>query len=151
MCTPPGIQGVQSQTIVPGISGSDNTKLSGSYLEAKTIVSKSDAIFVGKITSTGTKADISPDAPEAGPVYSGVTVRVQKILQGVVSAETSVTLFVNFGNHETLQSVGISYIFFVTKNAPGVPDPYTALKLLPASTANIDRVKALIAAAPASQ
>ena len=50
-------------------------------------------------------------------------------------------------SHEQLPKVGNTYIFFVKKIAHPDPDPYRAIKLLPATDDNIAKVKALIAQA----
>lgn len=46
---------------------------------------------------------------------------------------------------------GNSYIFFVNRNYSGSDNPFTALKLLPATDDNIAKVKKLIATASASK
>ena len=125
--------------------------LSGSTFKSEDVLAKADVVFVGTITEAGSEVLLPPTAPYAGPLYGGVKVNVLQVLRGSIGAQVSVSLFTSFVHHEKLHTVGSSYIFFVKKNAPGQPDPYTALKLLPATGDNIAKVKALIATAPASK
>ncbi len=127
----------------------ESTKLSGSDLKSEDAAAKSDGIFVGKITQIGL-----PNAKAAGQVaYYGNKVHVLQVLRGAIGAQVKVTLYVHYVSDipENPPKVDGTYIFFVKKIANPDPDPYKALKLLPATDANIARVQALIAAAPAGK
>ena len=121
--------------------------LSGSSLKSEDTVIKSDAIFIGQITQMGFQS-----LKAAGrSSYYGNIVKILQVLRGTVDAQIKITLYVYYVSDtpENPPKTGNSYIFFVKKNAPGQPDPYAALKLLPATDDNIAKVKALIAASPA--
>ena len=104
---------------------------------------------MGEITTIGFGGFKAPGES----VYRGVQVIVLQVLRGTVADSIAVTLHVvgRTEFHEDPPKVGGSYIFFVEKNAQGEADSYTVLKLIPATDANITKVKALIAAAPTSK
>jgi len=62
-----------------------------------------------------------------------------------VAGQLTASLKVFMGYRQKPPESGNSYIFFVRKNG----SEFAVLKLLPATDANIAKVKALIAAAPA--
>jgi hypothetical protein len=116
--------------------------LSGSNLKAEEIVLKSDAVFVGEITQT------SDGPPAAASMHSvGVQVKVLQILKGSVDTEISVTMDVYSIYREGPPQVGSSYIFFAHKEDNRI----RVLKLLPATDANVTKVKAAIASTPAGK
>jgi len=127
------------------VHAGDDTKLTGSDLKVENAALHSDAIFVGQITDVGAEEEFPPASAYAGPLYHGVKIKIIQVLRGTVGTQTSVTLFVDFVAQEKLQTVGNSYIFFVTKNRDKDPDPFTALKLLPATDDSIAKIKQLIA------
>jgi hypothetical protein len=123
--------------------------LSGSSLKSEDIATKVDAIFVGEITAIG----FGNTKEKGESSYRGVQVKVLQVLRGAVDTSITVTLYVvgRMDFHEDPPKVGSSYIFFAKKAGAFEKDPYIVLKLLPATDANIAKVKALIAAAPASK
>ena len=125
------------------VSGSQNPSsgLSGSDLKAEDVVVKSDAVFIGNIT--GVVAGAS--AKEQGVTTFVVSVGVTECLRGDVAGQLTASLKVFMGYRQKPPESGNSYIFFVRKNG----SEFAVLKLLPATDANIAKVKALIAAAPA--
>lgn len=124
--------------------------LSGSTLKSEDLASKCDAIFIGQIAKLG-----YPVLASAGAVsYHGVEVKVLQVLRGSIDGEVvKVTLLAMSGQnvHEAPPEVGNTYIFFVHKNTEKGWNPYTAIKLLPATNDHVTKIKALIAAAPASK
>lgn len=149
-----GIQTSKAQNIPAEAGQNESVRLIGSNIKTKDIISKMDAIFVGKITKRGEKVILPPIAQDRGNLYGGIKVAVAQVLRGSVDTQISVTLFLNALYYEKLPWIGTSYIFFVTKDAkvdPFNPDPFTVLKLLPATDANIAKVKKLIVATPPSK
>jgi len=126
-----GIQPVKAQ---------NEPVLNGSTLKAEDIAAKADAVFVGEIIQMGFP---NPSAP--GLASYGTQVKVLQVLRGSVDAQITVTIDTHAMNREEPPKVGTQYIFFVKKEG----DHFKALKLLTATDANIAKVKALIAAAPA--
>ncbi len=121
--------------------------LSGSAQKSEEIAAKANTVFIGKIIELGDPVPIAMDTAS----YSGVQVKVLQILRGTVNDEVvKVTLHTTWGRnmHETPPVIGNTYIFFARKNTEKGWNPYTVLKLLPATDDNITKVKALIAAAP---
>ncbi len=110
---------------------------------------KTDAIFVGEITQMG-----FPSIKAVGRLsYYKNKVKVLQILRGTIEPQIKVTIYLYSVSDisETQPNIGTAYIFFIKKNDQGTFDPYTALKLLPATDTNITKVKKLIAAAPVSK
>jgi hypothetical protein len=115
---------------------------SGSGKKAGDIVATCDAIFVGQIIAKGPVILTKP-----GASTHGYTVKVATLLKGTLAGEIQVSLDVRNDGRvvEVIPHVGENYIFFAMLKAGEV----IAVKLLPATDANIAKVKALIAAAPA--
>jgi hypothetical protein len=109
------------------------------------ILIKSDAIFVGKILQ------IKPTDPSAHGEVTCLanSVSVSQVLKGALGDVVSVDFKVRSYLNEKEPKIGTSYIFFVKRGGYESPNSYTLLKLLPATDANIAKVKALIAAATA--
>jgi hypothetical protein len=143
-----GIQMSEAQNS-PAEASQNGPALTGSSQKSEDIVVKADAIFVGEVTTIGFGELKAPGES----VYRGVQVKVSKVFRGTVADSITVTLLVvgRMEFHEDPPKVGNSYIFFVKKNAREQPDSYAVLKLILGTDANITRVKALIAAAPASK
>ena len=99
-------------------------------------------MFIGQIIAKGPVILTEP-----GVSYRGYTVKVATLLKGALAGEIHVSLDVrNDGRAvEVIPRVGENYIFFVILKASEI----IVVKLLPATDANIAKVKALIAAAPA--
>ncbi|MDB4793752.1 hypothetical protein OAG63_01835 [Methylacidiphilales bacterium] len=144
-----GIQGSKAQSVQPNAVENTSTKLSGSDLKSGDAITKCDAIFVGEITQMGFQSLKATGRSS----YYGNIIKILQVLRGAISVQIKVTLYVYYVSDtpENIPKVGNPYIFFVKKNASGQPDPYTALKLLPATDDNITKVKALITAAPPSK
>ena len=128
----------------PATSPSDS-ELSGRDIKIENAVSKSDSIFVGKISKMRLGSITATDRV----AYGGVQIRVLQFLRGSIDSQSLVTIYITASHvvHEAPPEVGMPYIFFVTKNTHGTSDPYTVLKLLPATDDNIAKVKQLIATA----
>lgn len=134
----------------PAGAGQNEPMLTGSTLRSDDVATKADAVFVGQITHLG----FSNLKALGEAVYRGVQVNILQVLRGSLDPQSTFTLRVmvpSTRSHENPPTVGISYIFFVKRDDPSKHDAYTVLKLLPATDANIAKVKALIAAAPAAK
>ena len=107
----------------------------GSRIKTEDAVSKSDAVFIGKITKVGF---ISVAAPNESS-YVGTEVMVSEALKG--SSKGRMTVRLHRVYPEQALKAGDFDIFFVTGA--------TVLKLLPATDGNIATVKNLIAQLPA--
>ena len=84
---------------------------------------------------------MSADHDSDGPEFHGIKVKISQKIQGSLVDQISVSIYPNILNHETTPTVGNSYIFFVRNDEKqGFADPYTALKLLPATKENINMV-----------
>ena len=118
-------------------------KLSGSAVKEEDIVSKCTAVLVGTITKAGVLDQVGA-RPLPGPLYHGVEVKVSKVIRGSTSDQIFVTIQVSNIEHEAVPEVGDSYIFFLQKDSETRWVSYTALKLLPDTSANIATVKKLI-------
>ncbi|MCE0482916.1 MAG: hypothetical protein LV479_01605 [Methylacidiphilales bacterium] len=131
-----------------GAKAQSEPVLTGSSIKVEDVVLKSDAIFSGTITQ-----ELGPpNLKGIGENYYGVHVHVIKIYLGTVAQDVTVSILVlprRLNEWAPLQ--GQTYIFFVKKNAQAASDQFTVLKLLPATDANVTKVKALIAAAPAGK
>ena len=125
------------------------SRFTGSNLKSEDVLLKVSAIFIGKITQIG----FANTKMEGVLIYRNVQINVLRILRGSLDAKSTFRLDVVplTGFREISPVAGNSYIFFVKRNYEGEPDPFIVVKLLPATDNNIARVKALIAAAPASQ
>jgi hypothetical protein len=144
-----GFQISKAQNALSETRENISIKLSGSDLKSEDIVLKANAVFVGEITELG-----HPNTKAPGQnVYHGVQIKVLQVLRGSVDAQVTVTLYIHFApnSSENPPKVGNTYIFFAHKNTEVGWNPFTVLKLLPATDDNIAKVKALIAAAPASK
>jgi hypothetical protein len=143
------IQSVKAQN--PVAAGQGESILTGSAQKSEEIAAKADVVvFIGKIIELGDPVPASTDTAS----YSGVQVKVLQVLRGTVDGDVvKVTLRTTWGRnvHESPPVVGSTYIFFARKNTEKGWNPYTVLKLLPATDATTAKVKALIAAAPASK
>jgi hypothetical protein len=126
------------------VRASDNPKYVGSTNDLPWATSKSDIIFVGTITNSGTKTQLPTTIMYAGTAYGGIKVKVLSVLRGSVGSRASVCLIVDTTVHEERPAVGGAYIFFVVPNEDQTPDPFYALKLLPATDDNIARARKLI-------
>ena len=138
-----GVQISKAQNTPTG-SGQNEPVISGSTLKSDDIVSKADAIFVGKITAIG----FGNLKAKGESVYRGVQVKVLKVLRGTIESSITVTLHVIavMDFHEDPPEAGSPYIFFVKKAGALEKDPYVVLKLLPATDDNIAKIKQLVAA-----
>ena len=144
-----GIEPLNAQN-PPATGPNESIKLSGSAIKAEDIVLSCDAVCVGEIEDMGLPTNSSTTGLV---VYSGIEVKVLQILRGAVEHQIKFTL--NTLKSPSIQEMppnfGSSYIFFVNRNSPEADDPFTALKLLPATDDNIATIKKLIATAPASK
>jgi hypothetical protein len=117
--------------------------LSGSTQKTENIVLKCDAVFIGQITHMR----LGPPASSNVASYTGVKVKVLQMLRGSFDEQIPVMLNVLALNHEEAPTTEGTYIFFLKKESGW----NIVKKLLPATNDNIAKVKALIAAAPASK
>jgi hypothetical protein len=118
----------------------------GSYLKLEDVVSKADVVFVGVLLQTGPVTVAAPGQVR----ISGNQVKVLQTLKGSVNEQVSVEFNVHNDSKGAVK-IGNTYIFFVKSIAHPDPDPYLAIKILAAADDKISKVKALIAAAPASK
>jgi len=141
MCMALGVQTLKSQDIVPQ---NESLKLSGSGLKSEDIILKSDAIFIGQIIAKGAVLMLEP-----GKSYRFYTVKVATLLKGTLAGEIQVSLDVRNDSRvvEVIPRVGENYIFFAILKASEI----IVVKLLPATDANIAKIKALIADYPVSK
>ena len=142
-CLGCGAQALNAQDVADGANRDASIKLTGSATKAEDILSLSSEVFIGGI--------IDPGIPSYGAgvgwtVYSGVGVNVAENLRGTVDQQIKVGLrtFSCPGVQELAPKGGDSYIFFVYKSTDDLQDPYTVIKLLPATTDNIAMVKGLL-------
>ena len=130
----------------------------GTYQTLEAAVVKSDAIFVGKVTDQGAEAPLPQDAPFYGPLYRGVGVRVLHSLLGLTSDDVLVSVYVASATHNGLPRMQRPQIIFLQTHRQSWPlYPFNqlgkddassiAIKVIPATEANIAEVKRLIAAA----
>jgi len=115
--------------------------LSGSELTVSVAVAKADVIFTGQVIEIGhpAKKDLGTN------VYHHLKLKRLEVLWGAIDAFVYVRLNANYNEpSESAPEVGLSYIFFAKKNEEGSFDPFTVLKLLPATDDNIAKVKQLI-------
>ena len=118
----------------------------GDDLKAEVALVQSDAIFTGEITGMGTEDhDNSFSYAYPGFHLKHVEIKVDRILRGTAGDTTSATLFVNFIPHQPIDQIKGPYVFYVKNNDPKDNDPFTVLKQLPATDANIAKTKQLIA------
>ncbi len=115
--------------LAPTVRAGDTPILTGSTLNNGEAVSKSDAIFIGKITVMGSTIPTSP----AMATFLGTKVKVDQVLQGSVGAEISASITILAQNHEVPPEKDLEYLFFVHKNAEPGRATYTAIKLLPST------------------
>jgi hypothetical protein len=117
-----------------GIVHADDTpKLTGSILTTEEAVAKSGAIFIGQMVSFGRKG-------AAGPGESKLFGNRVKVSQNLKSnfddrATVSNNRMTDLG--EKMPVTKITYIFFIIKDVPTAPDPFTVLKIIPATRDNI--------------
>jgi hypothetical protein len=116
--------------------------LAGSTLKTEDIVLQSDAIFIGKLIDLGWGETAS-----SGHDTRGAYITVLQILRGSLKGRVGVRMNMLHGPkvREASPKVGDTYIFFIKQ----IPGWNMVLKILPATDANIAKVKALIAAPPA--
>jgi len=126
----------------------ESVTLTGSELKTGDVVLIADAIFIGETIDAGIK---DPVASHPGTSFHALKVRVSQSLRGFLSGDVSTSLAVSDQPHETAPQAGGSYIFFVTKSDQSAFDPFTVVKLLPATADTIAAVKSLIAAPPPPQ
>jgi hypothetical protein len=121
---------------------------SGDDLKPETALVKSDAIFVGEITTVGMQDQgYSFSYAYPGIHLCGVGVNVTQVLRGAVGNKTSVTLFVKAPLPSDPSELKGPYIFFVKSNG-GSGDAFTVLKVLRSSEATIAQTKQLIVPSP---
>jgi hypothetical protein len=128
-------------------SSSDTKMLSGHSKKNQDAAKESTDIVIGVFTSLG-----SPGAGATGENdYDQAEVEVVNALKGALSGTLKV-FYVVFAmpgkDQESPPVLGTQYIMFIQKLGP---TDYEIKKLLPATDDNIAKVKALIAAAPASK
>jgi len=114
-------------------------------LDAQDALVDSDAIFVGDVVDPG--ADDQSDSYSfafVSPHLSGVKIKAADVFRGTVGATTSATLFVNHGPNRSNPLFSNPYIFYAKAGNPGDKDPFTILKALPATDANLQMVKSSI-------
>lgn len=121
-------------------------RLTGSILKLEDAVSKADAVFAGIVEDEG-----GGSYKSLGEItYYHVKVRTSQVFCGTVGGLVFVSARVGYAKKENEEDLkkGGSYIFIVKKNSQQTPDPFVALKIIPATDDNITKVKALIAALP---
>ena len=138
-----GAQALNAQDVANGANRDESIKLTGSATKAEDILSISSEVFVGGITDPGIP---SYGAGVGWTVYSGVGVNVAENLRGTVDPQTKIGLrtLACPGIQDLAPKGGSSYIFFVYKSTDDSQDPYTAIKLLPATADNVAMVKGLL-------
>jgi hypothetical protein len=102
--------------------------------------SKADIAFVGKIIKFGPVAL----GPPGGAFLCGTKIKVSQALRGAAGNEVSITIHAYPNSGYPRLKLGDSAIFLVRKVAVPDPDPYVAVKILPATGDNIAKVKKLI-------
>jgi hypothetical protein len=117
--------------------------LPGSAAKIEDAVAKSDAIFVGKVSTLGFVHGSVPGQYDFGvtvPNLEGILGQAQDNFYGAL-----VVLVVSIPAHEAPPKVDNEYIFCVIKKETPATGPtkYTALKLMPATDENITLVKKL--------
>lgn len=122
------------------VRAGDAPKLTGSMLKIEEAVTKSGAIFVGQFTSFGKKGAIGPGESE----LFGNHVKVSQDLKATFDDGATVAFNRMTDLGEQKPATKVLYIFFMTKNAQTEPDPFTVLKLVPATNDNIAIVMKLI-------
>jgi hypothetical protein len=129
----------------------DSPKLTGSLLKAEDIIGKSDAIFKGRITRLFGHSFAATSL--TGRTNYIVKVQALDIYKGTIDSLINIDLLIEFGPQagEKWPELNHTYIFFVTMKTQDNHNSIDALKLIDATDANIAKVKALIAAAPASK
>ena len=138
-----------AQTITASQERGDSVLLTGSRLKAEDLILTTDAIYVGEIIKSGAR-DQSETVPLFdGAILRGSQVKLRQLLRCGIYDQMAVTLSVDNSLHESLPQKGGSYIFFVLKDqakpTSAYTVPYTAIKLLAATSTNIEEVKRLIA------
>ena len=138
-----GVQALNAQD-APDNGGRDEpVSLTGSATRVADILSICDNVFVGQITEVGIP---SGGAEQGWTVYSGVGVDVAENLRGTVESQIKVCLqtLTSAGIRESAPKYDASYIFFVYKTRDGSADPYTVIKLVPATDGTIAMVKGVL-------
>ena len=136
--------------LLTGILRADDAPiLSGSKVETKDAVARSNAVFVGELIKLG--GGIA--ARSISPTFLGNDVKVLQVLRGSVEGHILVSLSISGPAHEEPPAEGENYIFFVHKTTQGESLPFSpfgdVIKLLSATDTNIAAVKKLIAQLPA--
>ena|ERR1700734_861270 len=144
-----GVQGSKAQNVSVRDALNEPHSPIGSSLKSEDLVPRCNAILIGTILDMGLASAKSPDRM----AFYHVKVSPSQVLFGKVRHTISVTIHVTWDSHvhEEVPVKGESYIFFLKTGSQEGIDPFTVLKLLPATDDNIAKVKALIAAAPASK
>jgi hypothetical protein len=136
-----------SSFLFNGIVRANDPKLPGSDVKIEDAVSKSTAIFVGVIDTTGFVS-------EKNDQMGATVTNVEGIfgLAPVSPWEVLVLFTVSNVAGEALPKDGSSYVFCVLKNekndAKIGPDKFTAIKLFPATDSNIAMVENLVSKLP---
>ena len=127
---------------VQPVKAQNEPVLTGSALKSEDIAAKTDAVFVGEIMQIG-----FPNPSSPGMASYGVQVKVLQVLRGSVEGQAIVTVATRAINREEPPKAGSQYIFFAKKEG----DRFEALKLLPATAANVAKIKGLLPPAPAGK
>jgi hypothetical protein len=136
--------------------------LCGSNVKVEDAVNRSDIILVGVITDMG-KPCQSMDFENAGEIFDHMKINVAKVLWGTVGKQAIATTYVSIVSHEQRPVLGPEFLFLMKRSSDKdepirivkeiVPeeavDLLETIKILPATSENIAKVKALIAALPA--
>jgi hypothetical protein len=133
----------QVSAAIPPQSPSDNV-FCGDDLKPETAMTKSDAIFTGTIQDIG-KEDSGDSYSFAYPTRHvvGMKIAIDQVSRGDVKGTTTVTAFIQAIPPLTDQIRG-PYIFYVRKNDKGDRDPFTVLKALPKTDANLLATQTLL-------
>jgi hypothetical protein len=118
------------------------SKLPGDDIKVEDGILKSDVVCAGQITDLG-----YPNPGATDMVSYRAKIEIIQTLMGSISSPILAIIKIDGGKHEDSPINGVSYVFFIKK----MPVTNKVLKLLPATDANIAKVKALIAAAPVSK
>jgi len=143
------VQVSHAQNAPTGAGQTEPVKLTGGDVKSEDAILKTDVLFIGQITHLG----FGNLKAQGEAVYRGMQIKVIQILRGSLQPESTFTLrvFHVYSSDEYPPTEGSSYIFFAKRNDPSEKDAYAIVKLLPATDANVTKVKALTASAPASK
>jgi hypothetical protein len=129
----------------------------GNYQKLENAVKQADAIFIGEVTDPGSEAVLPKEATNEGRLYRGIEIKLTRNLLGLVSGESTVSVYVSGVGPARFLPAKTPGIFFLQTHYQSWPSyPFSQLgkddaraiviKVMPATDARLAEVTKLIAA-----